>query len=85
MEEFGEEEINKFLENSLKVRNIRVYCSRELKRRFNFEIFTKSGNYTKKYLKWFNKWNDWRKNLKDEDWKKVEEKLKNKEDISEFL
>jgi hypothetical protein len=85
LRDLNDEERKIMLDNSIKIRKIRLEVSKILKERFNFEILDEKGNFTKKYNEWFDKWNDWRFSFSDEKWLEIDEKLKNNESIEDYL
>lgn len=85
MKDLNDKERKIMLDNSIKVRKIRLEISKVLKEKFNFEILDEKGNFTEKYMEWFNKWNDWRFSFSNEEWLKIDEKLKKNEELEEYL
>jgi hypothetical protein len=85
LKDLNDEERQEMLDNSIKVRKIRIESSNVTKERYGFEVVDELGKLTEKYMEWFHKWNEWRFDFSDDEWNEIHEKLVNNEDIKEYL
>ena len=73
--------IRKDIEN---VKEIQMFAVNNLKK-FGIDPESAKDKENGDYWKWYNHWNEWKKNMSDEDWRTLNWKLHCDEDVTELL
>ncbi len=61
-----------------------VFCVQQLTK-FGIDPESAKNRPDGDYWKWFTHWDEWKRNMSDEEWDILDTKMRNKEDISELL